>query len=331
MRLRFTTVTGNSGSPQANLYTNNTANAILYADGRQPTRRAAGTNCGGSPAFTSWGYNRVSDDSCALAGGSNDLTNAAIQLKPLGAYGGPTLTHLPAANDVNPILDVVPRATCEGFFTGEGLAVLDQRGMPRPRLGKRGQGAGDPEEAPCDAGAVELGYRDALRLRPAAGRGQRVQRALPGADHRESRSARRCPAIPSSSPASSRRRCWSPRRSRSAAPRRMEATPGTHMGIVQAGDGRAEQRHRAASSSSTGTQRISRHDRQPEHPLRVCGHRRRDPELRQPAAGGRDPLPEQGADRRAAARSTTPARLTVTNSTLVSNTAGQRAERRGHP
>ena len=52
----------------------------------------------------------------------------------------------------------MPKSTCEGFFSGEGLSLLDQRGLPRPRLGLARAGPQDPNEAKCDVGAVELGY-----------------------------------------------------------------------------------------------------------------------------------------------------------------------------
>ena len=155
MRLRFTTVTGNQGAQRANLYTNNTPNAILYAVA-VANPAGGGSNCGDSLPFTSYGFNRVSDASCAFSGGANDETNATIQFKPLTSNGGPTSTHLPVGDSLNRILDAIPKSTCEGFFSNEGLSLLDQRGLPRPRLGLRG-GLQDPTEARCDVGAVELG------------------------------------------------------------------------------------------------------------------------------------------------------------------------------
>jgi hypothetical protein len=158
--LQFTTVMENSGSPGANLYTANAANAILYAVAIAGPA-GGGTNCGSSAHFTSWGYNRSSDGSCAfdIPNGyeSTDGIGAKIEFKPLAANGGPTLTYLPVSDNENAVLDVIPNGACLGFFP-EGTDPLDQRGMDRPRLGKRGEGAGDPENADCDVGAVELGY-----------------------------------------------------------------------------------------------------------------------------------------------------------------------------
>ena len=124
LKLRFTTVTGNSGPSGANLYRDTSGSTILYAVAIANPQ--GGTNCGSSAAFTSYGYNRSSDGSCSFSGSATDLKNAEIDFKALEANGGPTLTHLPVGVDENTVLDVISKGECEAFFTSAEL------GAPRP-------------------------------------------------------------------------------------------------------------------------------------------------------------------------------------------------------
>ena len=155
-----TTITGNSadigggirsdiamGSGAATLlhvtlYNNSatTTGATLYTDnGLQPVaisnsilaNAQVNANCTSSAGLTSGGYNVADDDSCGLTA-TGDQQNVDPQLGALANNGGPTLTHLPAAN--SPVLDTI----------SELCAATDQRGVARP------QGAG------CDSGAVEV-------------------------------------------------------------------------------------------------------------------------------------------------------------------------------
>jgi len=90
---------------------------------------ATGANCGFVVAPASSDSNLSDDGSCGFGGGRD---NVKLGLGPLGANGGPTLTHLPV--DGSPAVD-------QG--TNSGCPAKDQRGVTRP------QGAA------CDVGAVE--------------------------------------------------------------------------------------------------------------------------------------------------------------------------------
>jgi hypothetical protein len=119
----------------------------------QPTE----TNCQVSEG-RSFGYNLVSDASCALSD-PRDAVGMLPQLGPLAGNGGLGETLVPQPG--SPALDQIPIADCrfapfgevlEGEQHLEGLVedrmalmAKDQRGIARP------QGAG------CDVGAVEAG------------------------------------------------------------------------------------------------------------------------------------------------------------------------------
>jgi hypothetical protein len=89
------------------------------------------------PLMQSGGYNIGSDSSCALTH-ATDLQNTDPLLGPLANNGGPTLTHLPAAD--SPARESIPVGTV-GLC--DGTVPTDQRGVARP------QGAA------CDRGSVE--------------------------------------------------------------------------------------------------------------------------------------------------------------------------------
>ena len=194
MKLRFVTVTGNTGSPRANLYTSSTANTSLYAVAISKPM-GGGTNCGDSQPFASYadGYNRVSDSSCSFSGGTENKTNVTIMLKSLAANGGATWTHLPIASGDNTIVDIIPKTECLAFFNP--AVALDQRSLVRPHVGKVGQDAGNTTDAKCDVGAVELGRDKHYVCGPPLAGNKRVQRPLPGADDSQRTQqvvARRC-------------------------------------------------------------------------------------------------------------------------------------------
>jgi hypothetical protein len=90
-----------------------------------------------TPAVQSGGSNIVSDTSCALAG-VGDVEGVDPLLGELAHNGGPTETHLPAAN--SPAVDLIPVGSAD---LCDGSVTTDQRGVARP---------GGPA---CDAGAVE--------------------------------------------------------------------------------------------------------------------------------------------------------------------------------
>ena len=87
---------------------------------------ASGANEFGS--FTDGGYN-LSSDSASSFGGTS-LQNTNPELGRLASYGGPTLTMALLSN--SPAIDVIPPSACP---------PTDQRGIPRPLLGKGDVGA----------------------------------------------------------------------------------------------------------------------------------------------------------------------------------------------
>src|SRR5690606_33996679 len=80
-----------------------------YTVGGSMLGGSSGPTCVSSAA-SSLGYNVVADASCQL-GGPGDQENVDLVLTPLADNGGPTPTHLPAAN--SPAVDAVPVGTAE--------------------------------------------------------------------------------------------------------------------------------------------------------------------------------------------------------------------------
>ena len=101
--------------------------------------------------FVDRGYNLESDAgaNCGFDAGRHDLVGVDPRLRPLGSYGGRTLTAPPAHS--SPVIDAGPVGVCP--------TTVDQRGVPRPQ--HRG-GA-------CDIGAVESAPPAATSLTPATG------------------------------------------------------------------------------------------------------------------------------------------------------------------
>ncbi len=103
------------------------------------------TNCSGSGTGTviSAGFNSADDNSCVLVG-PNDANSVNLQLQPLAANGGPTMTH--ALGTSSPARDTAA-FNCQ--MLAPGASDDDQRLMPRPV-----EGDGSLPVA-CDRGAFE--------------------------------------------------------------------------------------------------------------------------------------------------------------------------------
>ena len=127
-----------------------------------------GGNCLG--ALTSQGNNlEFPGNTCGLNPGLGDILNANPLLGALANNGGPTLTHLPAAN--SPVIDA---------GTNAGCGPLDQRQTGRPI-----DGNGDGNNV-CDIGSVEAstrpfvacGTRPNVSAAPAPGQPGRIQATI---------------------------------------------------------------------------------------------------------------------------------------------------------
>jgi CSLREA domain-containing protein len=120
----------------------------LFNDGTLSVRGSALSNsddCGGTQTITSLGYNVESPSNNCSFGATGDLV-AAITVKALGDYGGPTESREPDTG--SPLIDHIPEAACLG--TDGAPLTGDQRGLPRPDDGD-GDGAYE-----CESGSVEL-------------------------------------------------------------------------------------------------------------------------------------------------------------------------------
>ncbi|GBD27092.1 hypothetical protein HRbin30_02436 [bacterium HR30] len=98
------------------------------------TAGGGGANCSGG--VTASGANLATDGSCS---GFTQVTSAALNLQPLGNYGGATETHALPAGSV--AIDGVLSGQCNDL--NNTVVTTDQRGVPRPQ-GPR-----------CDVGAYE--------------------------------------------------------------------------------------------------------------------------------------------------------------------------------
>jgi IPT/TIG domain len=97
------------------------------------------------------GYNLESDAaaSCGFSAAAHDLVGVNPLLRPLGAYGGPTLTAPPLPSSV--VVSDGPPGPC--------TVAVDQRRVPRPQ----------PAGGRCDIGAVEWAPPAPASLAPSTG------------------------------------------------------------------------------------------------------------------------------------------------------------------
>jgi hypothetical protein len=126
---------------------NSTAGVIIALN-----RGKNGPNClNFSSTMVDSGDNLESDAAgqCGFSAAAHDLLGVRPGLRPLGAYGGPTLTAPPLPG--SPVIDAGPAGPCP--------TAADQRGVPRP------QGTGGR----CDIGAVEWAPPAVTSLAPASG------------------------------------------------------------------------------------------------------------------------------------------------------------------
>ncbi len=117
-----------------------TAPAVLYGNALNVTNTIVEGGCAveGPVVVTSNGGNiETVSSACGFSNASDrsGVSLAAVNLAPLGSYGGPTQTHLPQA----------PSLALDGG-SAVGCLTTDQRGMPRP-FG-----------VTCDSGSVEAAF-----------------------------------------------------------------------------------------------------------------------------------------------------------------------------
>jgi hypothetical protein len=144
LALDFATVTGNAAPAGAALHA---AKGRVAIHGSLVGESPAGADCAvADGVLSASGANLDTDGSCAALAGGAVSTVASLELRPLGANGGPTRSRPPHLG--SPALDAAPECA-----TGSGAAIArDQRGYPRPR-------DDDFDDLPeCDLGAIELGY-----------------------------------------------------------------------------------------------------------------------------------------------------------------------------
>jgi len=144
LALDFATVTGNAAPDGAALHA---AKGRIAIHGSLVGESPAGADCAvADGVLSASGANLDTDGSCAALAGGAVSTVTSLELRPLGANGGPTRTRPPLLG--SPALDAAPECA-----TGSGAAIArDQRGYLRPR-------DDDFDDLPeCDLGAIELGY-----------------------------------------------------------------------------------------------------------------------------------------------------------------------------
>jgi len=131
----------------------------------QPTE----TNCRVTAA-ESHGYNFVSDDSCGLAAPGDVIGGGDPMLGGLADNGGLGETRLPEPG--SPVVDRIPPGACSFAPFGydlEGEQHLEAFEInPIASVTTDQRGAGRPQGAGCDVGAVEVGSAPVARLGPPA-------------------------------------------------------------------------------------------------------------------------------------------------------------------
>jgi len=149
VRLRYSTLSGNSATSSGGGVYVFGAESTLIAQSSIIALQTLGADCvnyNNWATLTSQGYNIESATSCGFGGGGDqqNVTAAALKLKPLADTGGATLTRALGSDSV--ALEQIPAGTndCGGDIGG------DQRGIARP------QDWGDDETPDhCDVGAWE--------------------------------------------------------------------------------------------------------------------------------------------------------------------------------
>lgn len=139
LRLNFNTFSGNQGfSVETWSGQTSRVKGNLFLDN-------AGGDCIPSGPWFSEGHNiETNGDTCL--GHANDLSNVAVDVLPVGDYGGPTQTIPPYPDSVAVDLGAT---VCTAAGGGSNI-TQDQRGEPRPRDGNASGGVGQ-----CDSGAFE--------------------------------------------------------------------------------------------------------------------------------------------------------------------------------
>lgn len=145
---------GGYGAGILNLSGPVTATASIIAgngDGYGTVDNCARDAYNGTPGgVASGGYNLDDDGTCFTAGVNHDQANANPLLGPLQDNGGPTFTQALGAG--SPAIGVVPGSVLAGL----GLST-DQRGLPRPGLGKTAGDVGAYETQNATPATVTLG------------------------------------------------------------------------------------------------------------------------------------------------------------------------------
>lgn len=153
-KLSFDTIAGNTASAS-------TGGGIYDEEAKVTTKNSivalntavSGADCGGDAQamFTSLGYNlEDSPDTCTFTQSTDKVVTAsALDLGPLAANGGPTMTRALLAG--SPAIDAIPIAACTDQTSPTPVAITtDQRGVARPQ----------PAGGSCDIGAFEFGDAD---------------------------------------------------------------------------------------------------------------------------------------------------------------------------
>ena len=110
---------------------------VINSQNSMVANNPGSAQCEGPGTLNSLGHNLENTNSCAF-NQPGDLPSTSAKVRPLGEYGGSTLTHLLLPD--SPAIDAGDNSAC---------AATDQRGVSRPIDGNNVPGA------VCDIGAVE--------------------------------------------------------------------------------------------------------------------------------------------------------------------------------
>lgn len=143
--LTFSTVVG-SGSD--GVFTNSggitTLTATILADNSP--------NCAIHGTLIDEGYNLADDSSCGFSatGSQNNVSDAALELGPLGNYGGPTQTVPLEVGSI--VIDTIPVNSSHECLDANNNVITDSSGAP---ITTDQRGVSQPQGAKCDVGAFE--------------------------------------------------------------------------------------------------------------------------------------------------------------------------------